>query len=137
MKSIIALLKLQYPATVEDSKGLEVGKLYRSSTHGGGYMTKVTNYDPTYGADHPTSYIVKITGVKPDLTDNEDGLKLSCSCPKFKFYHEYALHFHGYADIVFSNGEPPVQKNPQYKRKVQGCQTCKHLVAFANYLLSR
>jgi hypothetical protein len=54
----------------------------------------------------------------------EDRVKLSCSCSDFTFRWEYALAQKGGADIFYSNGEPPVDRNPQMK---PGC--CKHLVA--------
>ena len=54
----------------------------------------------------------------------DDRVKLSCSCSDFTFRWEYALAAKGGADIVYGNGDAPVDRNPQLK---PGC--CKHLVA--------
>lgn len=54
----------------------------------------------------------------------DDRVKVSCSCSDFMFRWEYALTAKGGADIVYGNGDPPVDKNPSMK---PGC--CKHLVA--------
>jgi hypothetical protein len=51
-------------------------------------------------------------------------LKLSCSCSDFMFRWEFALFTRGAADIIYGNGDPPADKNPNLK---PGC--CKHLVA--------
>lgn len=56
-------------------------------------------------------------------------VKVSCSCPDFCFMAEYALWKKGSADLVYSNGEPPVDKNP---RMIP--MACKHLAAFWFYL---
>ena len=57
-------------------------------------------------------------------------VKVSCSCPDFVFAGwEYSLWKKGSADLVYGNGEPPVDKNP---RMIPG--TCKHVVAFWDYL---
>lgn len=50
-------------------------------------------------------------------------VRVSCTCPFFKFYCEAALHKHGAADIVYSNGEKPAVTNPGMIP-----MGCKHLV---------
>ncbi len=54
----------------------------------------------------------------------DDRVKVSCSCSDFTFRWEYALAEKGGADIVYGNGDPPVDRNPSMK---PGC--CKHVVA--------
>jgi hypothetical protein len=49
-------------------------------------------------------------------------VKVSCDCEDFWARWEYALNRNGAADIRFSNGQPPVEKNP---RRVPGA--CKHV----------
>lgn len=49
---------------------------------------------------------------------------LSCSCDDFMYRWEYALSIRDGAQILYGNGEPPVDTNPRLK---PGC--CKHLVA--------
>lgn len=56
-------------------------------------------------------------------------VKVSCSCSDFMFRHEYSLWKRGAADIIYGNGEAPDDTNP---RLVPG--TCKHVVAFWDYL---
>ena len=50
--------------------------------------------------------------------------RLSCSCDDFMFRWEYALAMRDGAQILYGNGEPPVDTNPRMK---PGC--CKHLIA--------
>lgn len=49
-------------------------------------------------------------------------VKVSCSCDYFMYTCEYALNRQGAADILYSNGEPPNDKNPTLVPSV-----CKHL----------
>ena len=57
--------------------------------------------------------------------DKKLNVKLACSCPDFVFAGwEFALHQNGAADIIYGNGEPPLEKNPEMR---PGC--CKHLLA--------
>lgn len=46
---------------------------------------------------------------------------VSCTCPFFLFYNEYALAMVDSSDIQYSNGEPPVIRNPKMTPYV-----CKH-----------
>jgi len=48
---------------------------------------------------------------------------VSCSCPYFMFVCEWALAYHGSSDVLYGNGDPPVEKNPRYAPVV-----CKHLL---------
>lgn len=43
--------------------------------------------------------------------DNTE-LWISCTCPFFLFYNEYALAKVDSSDILYSNGQPPVVRNP-------------------------
>lgn len=49
---------------------------------------------------------------------------VSCSCEYFKYTNEVALEKHGSADIKYSNGDLPVERNPN-----QVPSTCKHVLA--------
>ena len=51
-------------------------------------------------------------------------VRLSCSCDDFMYRWEYALFIRDGAQILYGNGEPPVDTNPRMK---PGC--CKHLIA--------
>jgi len=50
-------------------------------------------------------------------------VKVSCSCPDFMYRWEYALWEAGAADIIYGNGQPPVDTNAA---RVAG--VCKHLI---------
>lgn len=49
-------------------------------------------------------------------------LWVSCDCDRFQYTWEYALTKRGASSIRFSNGEPPVDKNPR-----QLPAGCKHI----------
>lgn len=55
---------------------------------------------------------------------SRQNIKVSCSCSDFMFRWEYALEKKGGADLVYGNGDPPVDRNPALKPGV-----CKHLLA--------
>ena len=55
---------------------------------------------------------------------------VSCSCDDFKYTFEYALNKRGAAKIEYSNGEPPVERNPKLVPGV-----CKHLFALGKKLI--
>jgi hypothetical protein len=57
--------------------------------------------------------------------DKKLNVKVSCSCPDFVFAGwEYSLHERGAAEIIYGNGEPPNEKNPEHRPGA-----CKHLLA--------
>lgn len=49
---------------------------------------------------------------------------VTCSCPWFLFFCEYALAKRGSSDIINSNGKPPIITNPR-----QWPYICKHVIA--------
>lgn len=60
------------------------------------------------------------------------GAVVSCSCDDFAFVWEYALAKHGAAKIEYSNGDPPIDKNPHLR---PGC--CKHIYSLATTLIEK
>ncbi len=56
-------------------------------------------------------------------------IKISCECPRFLYFWEYALWYHGAADIIYSNGEPPIDTNPQLRPSA-----CKHLLTLMSWI---
>jgi hypothetical protein len=133
--TLLKILKLQELKTRDMSKSVEVETVKKVRLNGGGFIAKV--YNPESKTPGST-YITSITGINTlTLKENEYGLKFSCSCPKFKFWNERALNFHGLADIRYSNGDDPDIKNPNFENIPDGVQLCKHLVALIQYLRSR
>lgn len=51
-------------------------------------------------------------------------IHVTCQCYRYLYFYEYALHTVGASDIIYSNGEFPVEKNPSLIKS-----TCKHLLA--------
>lgn len=60
------------------------------------------------------------------------GAVVSCTCDDFMFVWEYALAKQGAAKIEYSNGEPPIDTNPQLR---PGC--CKHIYCLATTLINK
>lgn len=71
----------------------------------------------------PRRVIVKAYG-DPKKNIFERSSWVSCSCPWFLFFCEYALAKRGSSDILNSNGKPPNITNPK-----QFPYVCKHIVA--------
>lgn len=58
------------------------------------------------------------------LLDNNNHIKLSCSCPDYLFRHEVALFTNDASDVIYSNGDYPKATNPLLE---PSC--CKHCLA--------
>jgi hypothetical protein len=56
---------------------------------------------------------------------------IECDCARFLFMWEWALHHHGAAEILHSNGDAPDYMNPEY---IPGC--CKHQYIMLNFIRS-
>lgn len=59
-------------------------------------------------------------------------VRCSCSCDDFWSTWEYALAKRGAANSEYSNGEPPVVRNPKF---VPGC--CKHIFRLSELLIEQ
>lgn len=64
--------------------------------------------------------------------DDKLNVKVSCSCPDYCFMWEVANHRHGASDIIYSNGEPPLEKNPNNRPGL-----CKHLLALRAFIKNK
>lgn len=53
---------------------------------------------------------------------NSKAINLDCTCPRFKFAHDYVLHQKDASDLNYSTNEPPDITNPM---RLLG--SCKHL----------
>jgi hypothetical protein len=129
------LFKLQISETKEKAKLIVVKTSTNVKKGGGGIVAKVLNYDPFEPPPNPSVHICSITGLNPDLTVVQPvGLKLNCNCERFKFVHDYALHYHGLSSLEHSINRPPRTTNPQF-RGIDGFQICKHLYGLIYSLL--
>lgn len=57
-------------------------------------------------------------------------LKVYCTCPRFKFAHDWTLHQEEASDLKFSIDEPSLITNPQQLHGV-----CKHLLSLFNVVV--
>jgi hypothetical protein len=110
-----------YCRTVEEKKVARRGNpVYLGrilSTHKAGGVKKIP-------PPPPEQHRVVIEGLMGEGTKVSDRyVKVSCDCGFFWSHCEVALNKKGAADIKFSNGKPPVEKNPAMIPLV-----CKHLV---------
>jgi len=62
-------------------------------------------------------------GLVLSYPDDNMEVWVSCTCPYHKFYVEFALAKHKSSSILYSNGKPPVIKNPRYSPFI-----CKHTI---------
>lgn len=61
------------------------------------------------------------------VTDKNSLVWVSCTCPYWLFYCEYAVARTGSTDILYCNGEPPYIRNPKRVPYL-----CKHLYSVAS-----
>jgi hypothetical protein len=61
--------------------------------------------------------------------DKNLNVKVSCSCGDYCFRWEYANHKVGASDIIYCNGEPPVETNSKMRPGL-----CKHLLALRAFI---
>lgn len=64
--------------------------------------------------------------------DRQLNVKVSCSCPDYLFRHEYSNHTVGASDIIYGNGEPPVETNAEMRPGL-----CKHLIALRTIIMEK
>jgi hypothetical protein len=76
---------------------------------------------------HKTEYATMI-----DFIDLKDHVKVTCSCPDYCFMFEVALYRKGAADLIYSNGRMPNEKN---SNRVPGM--CKHLIRMCDLLVTK
>lgn len=91
-------------------------------------------HDPKTGMriSNPPKYITTVVGLEgAHKKVGAQYVEVSCQCPDFWAVWEYALNKKGAAQIKFSNGEKPVEKNPSM---IPGC--CKHVIALGNHIIS-
>lgn len=61
-----------------------------------------------------------------------ENIKVSCNCADYKYRFEAANHNIGLSDIIYSNGQLPVETNPGL---IPGI--CKHITKCVIFLLQR
>lgn len=106
------------------SKGLTTVKVLKPVKYGVSRRTKlktaaanVYSLDRIQGKLKRNKYVVKIEFLP------KTKVRLSCSCPDFVYAGwEYALWKKGSAELIYGNGEPPVEKNPRLR---PGCCVAK------------
>lgn len=70
-----------------------------------------------------------ITKTEKDKPFHKSKLQVSCDCPDWMFTWEVAMTRHGASWIKYSNGDPPIFKNP---RQVAG--GCKHIAVLLAFV---
>ena len=96
-----------------DRNGFAYAAAQTYSTH------RVNVHGKIIKAQDRSKYVSKIAFI-----DKKLNVKVLCSCNDFCFVWNWALHRKGAAELLFSTGDPPDQRNPTYR---PGC--CKHLIA--------
>lgn len=91
-----------------------------------GYVSKTVTRDDKGPPRRYQHYVIAQDFSREDGKQlwQSKAVKVSCQCSRFKFYYEYPLNRRGAADIVHSNGTPPLNTNPRLVPSV-----CKHLLA--------
>lgn len=82
--------------------------------------------------ENPDLHYQQVIQLQPHKKIWNSKCKVSCSCLDFLFMDEVALFKSANTDIMFSNGELPVIKNPSMRK-----QYCKHLVKLVVTLKQR
>lgn len=95
------------------------------------YLGVMRTHDPERNKS-PRKRNVTIIGLDPDSGKpvNKQRVLLQCECESYVFTYEYANAAHNAARLLFCNGAYPSFMNP-------ACTpgACKHLIAFAEYLI--
>jgi hypothetical protein len=78
----------------------------------------------TYTRDNGNTHKQWIKPLKPNRTNMHHDAVVWCDCGNFTFENEYVLWKKNSSNLVNSNGNPPVIRNPKRVPKL-----CKHLVA--------
>jgi len=84
--------------------------------------------------ESPRSHITNIYAADPDYEGklyNCPAIRVSCNCKDFLFRREVALTLKNAAEIRYSNGDMPIETNPQLIPA-----TCKHIFKALLYIVS-
>lgn len=125
MLTIKQLLRYTFTVAKKNSAQVEFSNIRRGYNKAGQpkYLVTAHSVKPNVRAHEAARYKCSCTALdKKKLFAGP--VKVSCACDFFMYYCEYALHKQGAADILYSNGEPPVERNPKLQPSL-----CKHLYA--------
>ncbi len=134
MLTIRQLLRSTFPVAKRNSAWVEFVNLRRGKNRAGQpkYLTNAYTNARAPGQKNKPPARHQCSVVALDKKKGWNGYVLvSCSCEYFTYTCEYALHAHGAANIVYSNGEPPEDKNPRLTPSL-----CKHLYALLSGIQS-
>ena len=120
--TIIDLLKKVGKTQLENSKYVRIKKVEFNQTRNL-YKFTTETYDPVKKETriHTQRIYPRNPYYKGKLCEARDGVKITCSCGFFLFDCEVALFNYAASDIIYSNGNYPVDKNPNLKP-----WSCKH-----------
>lgn len=65
----------------------------------------------------------RVLRLEPEKKFSESKIKAYCQCPDYLMVWEYVAARRGNTDLMFGNGEPPVERNPNMRMGA-----CKHLL---------
>lgn len=118
---------------INNAKYVRVLEIKKAKTKSGltAYLGVCRTHDPARDKP-PRKRNVAIIGLETDsgLPITRQRVLMQCDCENYVYTFEYANAAHNAARITYCNGQYPTFMNPQL---AYGC--CKHLVAFANYLI--
>lgn len=120
------IIKFATPAVKQASKYVKISKVTPGILKNKSHKITAEAYSIATPDGVPKQrrekYKCVVYGINPDARLNKDQVKVSCTCAFFCYTCEYALKRKGAADIIHSNGEAPVEKNPKLIPT-----PCKHL----------
>lgn len=128
MISFTKLLSMSAPLHKDTAKNVMIRsmKARKRRSNGNPAIVAVTQSRKANkpGATTPPKYETIVEGMMGEGSKiSQRYVSVSCSCDYFLYTCEYALAKKGASHIRYSNGQPPVVKNPQEKPII-----CKHLV---------
>lgn len=123
-------------SNADDTRILKIKKIIDSDTGQPAVISVIVSTHDSQGylRRNPKQHRCFIMSMDEDKTKdiNASKVKLSCDCEYFMYTVEYALRRRGNADIIFSNGQPAVVRNPTHKPFL-----CKHLFQLAEVVISK
>lgn len=121
--TIIDLLKKIGKTQLQNSKYVRIKKVEFNKTRNL-YKFTTETYDPV--KKETRIHVQRIYPRNPyytgKLSEARDGVKITCNCGFHLFYSEVALFNHAASDIIYSNGDYPIDTNPNLKP--WGCKHC-------------
>ena len=127
--SILQILRYVWKGDLLRSRYVKLEKVLKEGNNRYHFITSTREEDGQYHIHHCWVYSADADYNGKLIQCN--AVKTSCDCERWKFTFEVSQGVRNAADIIYSDGDLPYDRNPKLKISV-----CKHLIVALRYILA-